>query len=113
MKGMMLTSSPNMRVLDEHPLDRAPDLSEIQGHLGGGYLERVPGFTTIAHKGEVHRCVAFADEDGKMKALPTNHYATTLWKFAGTRTNPDLMLMERLCGPVVVLYGDDEFMAAL
>jgi hypothetical protein len=113
MKGTMLISEPNVRVLDERELDRVPDLLELQRLLNGGYLERVPGFTSIAHGGEAHRCVAFCDEDGKMKGLPVNHYATILWKFACVRIRPEETPPDRLCGPVLIIYGDDELMSKL
>jgi hypothetical protein len=113
MKGMALLSAPNVRVLDELPLAAVPDLLELQRHLNGGYIERVPGFTSIEHRGEVRRCIAFCDEDGKMKGLPINHYATILWKFACQRLKPDETVTDRLCGSVLIIYGDDELMSKL
>lgn len=113
MKGTLLVSSPNVRVLDELPLDHCPDNHELQRHLGGGWLEQVPGFNTVATRGQLHRCIAFSDEDGKMKGLPRNHYATVLWKLAWKRTKPDLELPSFLVGPVLIIYGDDELMSNL
>jgi len=58
------------------------------------------------------QCVAFCDEHGKLDNLPTNVRATELWKAALIRADSH-RLDDVLCGPVAVVYGDAEFMAAL
>ena len=110
MKGTLLVCSPNMRVLDEWPQDSPPPLEQLQAFVGGD-IEAVPGWTSIQHRGIRHKCVAFFNEHGKQKALPKNHYASVLWALQWDARRGELK--DHLVGPVVILYGDADFMAAL
>jgi len=106
-------ADPPMRVVLTSP----PELQALHDALGG-WLERVPGFDAIMLDGTAHRCVALCDEHGKGKKLPINRGATLLWAAARQAaawplTNPDGSFIDWLVGTVVVLLGDDEFMAAL
>jgi hypothetical protein len=81
-------------------LTRAPTLADLQAGIGGGYIETVPFFNNYEGK----PCVAFCDEEGKMKRLPLNFRANELWRFGG---------FDWLAGDVIIVQGDDEFRAAL
>lgn len=102
-------------------------LQKMKDGIGGGYIEQVPGFDTIIIDKVKHRCVALCDEDGKRKDMPINPMATELWDDAlKRRGHPGLAplipgigmellpgLVDYLVGPVVVLYGDREFLQVL
>ena len=92
-------------------LDRSPDFTQIKDEIGGGFLEPVPFFDTVMIKGEVRRCVAFCDEDGKLKNLDFNPGATLLWKSAQVRSRRGVN--DVLVGPVAIVFGDDELLEAL
>jgi hypothetical protein len=98
-------------------------MHELQ-RMVGGWLEAVPGFSSIEHGGEVHRCVALCNEEGKLdystypghdkrrQPLPFNEFATGLWA-AAVNGNPLSVMPDALAGTVVILFGDEEFMGAL
>lgn len=117
MKGTMLVIPVSGKpVATEY---RMPvDLPALQKAVGG-YLEVVPYFNEIFHGGQWRRCVAFADEDGKRKQLPYNGVAHICWDEALRRRPrakgqpPPTSAPDYLVGPVVVLFGDDEWMAEL
>src|SRR5262245_38701478 len=101
------------------PADMAPTVTEIaavhdretlKALLDGGWLEAVPGFTRYPSRAadRLVRCAAFCDEEGKMKDLPVNEMATMLWH-AGLQP---AQRIDVLVGPVVVVFGDAEFMRA-
>jgi len=110
----MITIRPGDDQLTAVNFDRPLTLEQLKAGLDEGYLEAVPMFNTIAVEGVVHRCVAFCDEDGIRKELPVNMLATGLWLAAcgraGMRSLPQAY---GLLGPVVIVYGDQEFMAEL
>jgi hypothetical protein len=120
MKGTMLVFPPDgPTTVTEFT---APiDLPSLKQALGGGYLETVPYFHSIMHRGELRRCVAFCDEDGKRKELPLNVLACAAWDAALRReplfkylpANKRPSAPDYLVGPVVVVFGDDEWMAEL
>jgi hypothetical protein len=107
----------------------APTLDDLKDGIGGGFLELVPGFHSIEHDGELHRCMAFVDEEGKLdyrtsgvkKNGPdqTNNFASVLWDKALRRKGhpgligPDGRAVDWLVGQIAVVYGDDEFMGSL
>jgi len=115
MRGTMLVYEPGNddAPIVEH-LDAAPTLEQLKAHIPG-WLEKVPGFSLDRHDGRWRKCVALCDEEGKLKGLPVNEQATIRWRIAQLRTKPQNMapLNDVLVGPVVVLYGDREFMEAL
>jgi hypothetical protein len=120
MKGMMLIIKPGALAGETRELTAEPPLDVIKAALDGGYLEAVPGFTTLAVRDHPTRpCVAFCDEDGKSKQLPPNPTATVLWQKAlQAQGHPGLIdpagrVVDWLVGPVVVLAGDAEFMCAI
>jgi hypothetical protein len=66
------------------------------------------------------RCVAFCNEEGKLKGIGYNELATRLWAMSMVnlgvvRPNDDgdVMLDDVLVGPVVIAFGDDEFLESL
>jgi len=84
-----------------------PSLEFLQQHIDG-YIEPVPFFTIYRGR----RCVALCDEEGKRKGLAFNDMANRLW--AACEVPPPFELVgDVLVGPVVILFGDKEFMAAL
>jgi hypothetical protein len=120
MKGTMLIIPPGD--IDVRPevrrFDRPPSLDELTSAVGG-YLEAVPWFTTVAFAGTVFNCVAFCNEHGKINHLPLNEGATMQWQRALKRHGQSLhddrnqAPKDWLVGPVVVLFGDREFMESL
>jgi hypothetical protein len=86
-----------------------PDLDEMRAKIGGGYIQVVPKWQQLP---DGRKCVAFCDEDGRMKGLPVNDAATALWhdelKRGGLSGEFDV-----LRGPVLCVSGDAAFMRAL
>lgn len=113
MKGTILTFKPFADAPEVATVDGPPDLPLLKAAIGGGYLEVVPRFNTIAHDGVRHRCVAFCDEDGKLKQLPVNRPATLLWNAAMLRSHGCGCDPDYLVGQIAVVFGDKEWMAAL
>ncbi len=128
MRGVMLIFKPDVSEPEIRKFARAPDLGDLKDAIGGGWLEKVPGFGSIEHQGELHACVALVDEEGKLnhrssgvqRSAPdrVNNCATLKWDAALRRAgHPGLLtpfgnLADYLVGQVAVLYGDDEFMEA-
>lgn len=120
MKGSIITIKPHSGSGQlATPVAGPPTLQLLKAAIGGGYLEAVPGFDTIEHAGELHRCVAFCDEEGKLNSLPINNWATMLWDKAMRRAGgPGLLQRDGtaadvLVGQIAIVIGDDEFMEAL
>jgi Domain of unknown function (DUF3846) len=103
------------RPVTERVITEKLTLSDLRKFVGGD-VEAVPFFRSIALGLEVVKCVAFCDEDGKMKNLEMNTLATNLWREAAMRL-PGVKRQFRqedfLVGPVIVVAGDDDFMATL
>ena len=74
----------------------------------GGYIEAIPYFNDINVAGEVVPCVAYCNEEGKLRNLSPNMSATSLWglSLARQRRVPHDILL----GPVVIIIGDAEFL---
>lgn len=119
MKGLMLTFLPYQSKPVVRELTAEPPLHEIKAGIGGGYLEAVPGFTSIIIDGKRWDCIAYCDEDGKHKNLETNNWATIQWEVALRNSgHPGLLdpfgrVVDWLVGPVVVLAGDQQFMRSM
>ena len=119
MKGTIITLPCSGNRLAT-PIDRLPTLDPLRVAVGVRDIELVPGFDTIEHGGSVMPCVAFCEEDAKLKRRPINKDATILWDAALLRAGyPGLLkpgekrIADMLCGQVAVVFGDPEFMAAL
>lgn len=87
-------------------LNHSDVLKELQ-YIVGGPIEQVPGFDSYAD----YKCIAFCNEEGKIRDLPINFMATTLW-YVALKKN-ELKTTDYLCGNIAVVYGDDEFMEKL
>jgi hypothetical protein len=113
MKGTMVVLPAREKRALIHQFSRTPTLEELKAGIGGGYLELIPGFTTVGYAGVVMTCVAFCDEDGKRKELAFNETATQIWQAALRRRTPLRVMPDHLVGDVVILFGDREFMGSL
>jgi hypothetical protein len=116
MRGSMILFRPGHEP-ELRELDRPPTLEELRDGVGGD-LERVLYFETIAFAGTVLNCIAFCNEHGKQDHLPINEGATAAWERAVQRSGHELRdksgtLKDWLVGPVIVLFGDREFMDSL
>jgi hypothetical protein len=86
--------------------------------VGGAHVGIVPGFDTIEYAGKVVACIAFHDQEAKLKHEPINRDATILWDAALMRAGyvgllkPGGQIADFLCGHVAVVLGNAEFMAA-
>ena len=112
MKGTALIYRPGVEVPEVAEIDNSADVvfrGFLQKHVGG-YIEVIPHFVTIEHAGGKRRCVAFCNEDGKRLDLPRNPGADRLWERA---MGYSLRGRDYLVGTIVVVYGDDDFMAEL
>ena len=115
MHGKLIVIYPE-RTTETVEYDEPIPLKILQGAVGG-YIELVPMFTTYGERnGPRERCVAFCDEDGKLKDLPVNFLAQALWQDA-IFYRPDgslvMAMTDVLVGPIAIVTGDDEFMAEL
>jgi hypothetical protein len=117
-KGTIVQLNPDGS-RNEIAIDGPPTLDKLKDAIGGGYMELVPLFNSIEHGGAVVPCVAFCDEDGKLKHMPLNRPATALWQQALLRAGhpglitPDGKVADVLVGTIAVVFGDKRFMAAL
>lgn len=82
-------------------LSAAPALEILQKSVGG-WLETVPYFA----KYEGKPCVAFCNEEGKIRELPFNSVASDLWW-------SQFPTSDALFGDIVILRGDKKFLGAL
>lgn len=94
-----------------HP-DGAVDITPLNGYPAtdvihkaiGGYLETVPYFTTY----NGNSCLAFCNEEGKLKGLPYNHPATAAWSKA---FGDDVVSRgDHLVGNIAVVVGPIEWL---
>jgi len=107
MRGTMTLIEPDSVSVTE--LTAPPELEALQ-HAVGGYIEQVPWFHWFIGV----PCVAFCNEEGKLRKLLYNEVATLAWTAAVMHDHGRLSgFCDRLVGPVVVLTGDREFMEAL
>jgi hypothetical protein len=129
MNGTMLIFKPGAREPEVRRFTRALDLGDLKDGIGGGWLEKVPGFGSIEHEGKLHQCIALADEKGKLNHRSsgkqaggpdaTNDWATLQWDAALRRAgHPGLLtrfgnVADYLVGQIAVIYGDVEFMETL
>ena len=110
MNGTMLIISPQGSIKTV-PLHAVPDLTRLQEELGG-FLEQVSHFDSIRYRGTTYPCVAFCDEEGKLKGKKPNMHATIAWQ-AALLIHKLPPIDDVLCGNVVVIFGDRELMEAL
>jgi hypothetical protein len=111
MPGTMLVLRPR-----EEPKESThktpPTLTEIARLIDDKYIEPIDGFTSIGwprSKPIAHQCVAFHAQS-KTRQRP-NTLASFLWlQSAGISKAMFGDAEVKLCGPVVVLFGDSKFM---
>lgn len=85
----------------------APDNEWLKTRLHGGWLEVIPHFEQYGGR----PCVAFCDEEGKLKGLAMNPKATYLWYAC---LAPEPFVPDHLHGPIVIVTADTpEEMGAL
>lgn len=82
-------------------LEHAPDHKWIKARLADGWLEIAPHFEQYGDK----PCVAFCDEEGKLKGLAMNGKATYLWYAC---LAPEPFIPDTLHGPVVIVAADTQ-----
>ena len=115
MKGQLITIAPAFNghtcVTTLAPLDSLPSLDMLQAAVGGN-IETVPYFDRISIDGKQRKCVAFCNEEGKLHGLPVNSVATTMWAIYA-HDHGVIKLNDVLCGPVVIVTGDNELLEAL
>lgn len=85
---------------------KSPNLGELQRAVGG-CIETVPHLTSFTQAGRKVRCVAYADEEGRLKGLPRNDAASKLWRSmfpidADLWYEPELVIF----GPVALVFKD-------
>ncbi len=108
MRGHLLTILPGQQEPLSRALERPPTLAQLQEAVGG-YIEQIPGFTTV----DGARCLAFCNEYGKQQKLAINLRATRLWHLALPAPGllaEDGSLADILVGPIAVVLGDDELL---
>ena len=84
--------------------DSPVPLEHLQAAVGGD-IEVVPRLTTF----EGEACVAFCDEEGKLRQAGVNSQAQALWQ----EQCPLIVGLDVLVGDVAFVQGDDAFMGAL
>lgn len=99
-------------------LKTPPTLNQIRTLMGGTY-ELVPEFETIEHNQGIRECTAFCRDalEAHLEEETPNHWGNLLWgmslarkyEYRGVPTEPGATLK----GPVLIITGDDEFLAAV
>jgi len=105
-KGFITTIAVDGKTTSRE-LDKVPPLEVLREGVGGGHIEHIPYWDTIMLLDLPHPACAFCHEESKLNGMDVNWKATVLWHAQA----PHMAGQDVLCGPVVVLYGDPEFMA--
>lgn len=87
--------------ITEEIITKVPTLEDLQ-KIVGGYIEVVPYFNRYDDK----MCVAFCNEEGKLKQLPVNMPAQALWMQA-VEGRP---LNDMLVGSIAIVVGPLDFL---
>jgi hypothetical protein len=118
MQGTILTIPCGGARIITTPINGPLTLEGLKAAIGSGGFELVPGFDTIDYAGKVVPGKAFWDKKSKLNDQPINREATIFWDAALLRAGypgllkPDGKIADMLFGPVAVVFGDAEFMAA-
>lgn|SRR5262245_48813296 len=107
MEGMATIIKENGRI-DVVKFKEPVKLGFLQTAVGGS-IETVPYFSSYNRM----RCVAFCNEEGKLKKMEVNTEANKEWLMARARAGMEPDLDDILVGPIVIIQGDDEFMEKL
>lgn len=114
MRGTALLFKPGEPEPEIFRFASPPTLEFLQEAVGG-YIEAVPHFDQIRHGEVIERCIVYCNENGKLDGLPFNAAATEAWDQAIPPSlslrSPDGGWKDYLVGPVLVLFGDRQFMA--
>jgi hypothetical protein len=90
-------------------LTKQPTLKQLQDGVGAngkpGLIEIVPLFNHLFGR----PCVAFCNEEGKLKNLPLNMFAQHLWEEAVGR----IIREDHLVGNIVIIVADRAFLNKL
>lgn len=86
-------------------LEKPPTREQIQSGVGGGRVQRVPGFNMYC----LRDAIAFCDADGKLKGLPENKKAQRHREAAMQRLMPE----DCLVGDVVIITGNRYFLEVI
>lgn len=120
MKGTSIIIDPVQGPLENSRTewDKPIPLKVLQSAVGG-FIEPIPLFSCMNTPEGEQKVKAFCDEEGKLKQLRFNEPAQGIWVASiANENNIDyeeaaLSATDYLVGPVIVVWGDDEFMAAL
>ena len=85
-------------------LTAQPTLEQLRHGVGDGDIEVVPRFSKLFGRA----CVAFCNEDGKLKGLPINHPANVLWRLSAGPIDNDILV-----GPICVVIATPKFLRDL
>ncbi len=112
MKGQAIILKPGetLEIAQRFPFDKPVELPFLNGGVGGP-IEAVPLFDRMLIDGAVVGVVVFCHEEGKLIDLPFNRAATTAWMSefnTGSHAIDDVLV-----GPVVILTGDEDFLAEI
>lgn len=103
--GQLLTIHVDGRTTSQQVLN--PNILNLLQEAVDGYIEVIPYFDTIEDKS----CVAFCDEEGKLKGKPINHAAQLLWRESMKKHN--LALDDMLVGDVAIVIASKGFLDRL
>lgn len=86
-------------------ITKIPDYLTLKSGLDNGLLEIVPMLNTFLGRD----CIAFCDEEGKLKNLPPNKKAQEYWEAAYGRK----ITVDHLVGPIVIIVGPRSWLARM
>lgn len=110
MKGTMLIISPSGGIKTV-PLTKPPEAETLHSEVGG-WIEAIPHFSTIDYHGTIHQCVAFGNEEAKLKQMLRNQPATKIW-YASLKRSGFNEPADYLAGKIIIIFGDRSLMKAL
>lgn len=114
MKGYSITIDPDLGISEQTEHYAPLDLAYMQRQVNGP-IETVPMFSCINWRGSEKKGVAFCNEEGRLNKMHVNHAANNIWRASAAieMEQEDYQLTDQLYGPVLFVWGDDEFMDAL
>jgi hypothetical protein len=98
-KNYLIIVRPESRHIAIEEAKEPPSLERLQ-QIVGGSIETVPYFDAIWGR----KCVAFCNEEGKLKQLSINLAAQHLWVAVYPKPG------DILVGPIAILAGTPEFL---
>lgn len=116
MKGYSVVINPITGSMPTQEWD-APIRNEVLQSAVGGHVEHVADFNCMRIKDmdwlEVTDGVAYKHNDADHMGFAVNALATSVWHSSYRILHNGKQLRDLLHGPIVFVWGDDEFMAAL